>query len=216
MVYLDRNLPVECTLAIVYPDRLPKIYMELPSLEIPGLLSIRFQTVKLWEIDAESVLSWERPNLLSVLPLLRTSRQQMVEGARQVFQKGTPDARRWFWTFVKIRYNQTGVESLLEESQMNAAVMEKLVRELYPFSPMGKQERQEGREEGLEEGRVKEACDTFSRLLTRRFPTYQIPAALSSVANLEALRAAEDALFDANSVSDAEQIISRLLSQSPA
>ncbi len=243
MVYLAKNLPVECTLVIVYPYKLPRSYTDLPPLRIPGLLSITFRTVKLWEIDAERVLSAEKPHLLSVLPLVKTNQTQMVEGARRVFQTGSVDAQRWFWELAKLRYNQSGVERLFEDAEMNAAIMEKIINEIYPLSPLGKrqirearkQARQEGLQEGLkeglqeglekglkkglekglEEGRLTEASDTIRRVLARQFPSYEIPAKLSFKADLAALRAAEDAVFEAKSVAEAEKIIAQLLSGKP-
>ena len=102
MMHLDTDLPVQCTTVLVYPDGLPPDYKDLEPLEIADVISLQFHTVKLWEIDAERVLALGKPNLLSALPLLRTSWEQMAEGARRVYQAGSTEARRWF---IYLRWN---------------------------------------------------------------------------------------------------------------
>lgn len=211
MTYLELRLPVHCTLVIVYPDNLPLSYSDLLPIEEPGIISVQFHTVKLWEIDPERVLQAERPNLLSVLPLLRTNRQQMVEGARRVCQAGSDDALRWFKILATIKYDESGVKLLFEEAQVNAAVMEKLYRELYPLSPRGKREIEQDRQEG----RLTEARNTIRHLMARRFPLIEIPEALNSVNDLDLLHTAWDALFEAATDQKAAQLLSGLVAAKP-
>ncbi len=219
MMHLDRSLPVRCTMVLVSSDTLPKSYDELPPLEIAGLMSIRFRTVKLWEIDAERVLALDKPNLLSALPLLRTNREQMIEGARRIYQVGTVDARRWFLTFAKIKYDEVGVERFFEEAPMNAAIMEKIFKEIYPLSPLGKREIQEARDqgvqvglqEGLQEGQLTEARDFVRRLLTRRFPSLAVPESLDLATDVTVLRSLEDALIEATTIQEAQKALTALI-----
>ena len=45
------DLPILSTMIVVLPDNFPKSYEEMPSYDVPGVVSFAFRTVKLFEVE---------------------------------------------------------------------------------------------------------------------------------------------------------------------
>lgn len=222
--YLLKDLPVRGTLIVVTPAGFPQRYQEISAINVPGLFSAQFDTVKLWETEADVALDSGRPGLLSLVPFMKARWDQLVRAGRAV-RDGTEDALQWFWKAARIKYAGRVLEQLSEEVGMPDAVMERIFRELLPYSPWVQEARdearheglqeglQEGRQEGRHEGELTEARRMVRILLSARFPEVEAPASLDAASDLDAIHQVANSLARAGSADDAKAALSSLQQQ---
>ena len=157
------TLPIRSTMFVILPDHFLKNYEELPPYEAPGVVSLRFRTLKVWELEAERALKWPRPSLLSIAPFMKSNREQEREAARRL--KGNTSSRMLFDAAMKVKYDKNEVAGFWEEIDMDIA--ERMVSLTVPTTKWGQEmiEResrplveaslQRGIEQGLEKGLMK-------------------------------------------------------------
>ena len=206
--YLLKDLPVRCTTIITSPKRFPRKYKEIEAVVRPGIASVTFDTILLSEKDASIALNSGRPRLLSLVPLMRTTWDQLLEAARR-FRADTEDARQWFWRAVGMKYPKVEVDRLFGEVGMTNAIMERLFEEMYPDSVWAEEERAEACQEGEQKGLRREALEMIRRVLSKRFPSIPVPEPRIGL-TLDDLHVIHDDLVTAASAAEAAEIAARL------
>ena len=100
--HLSKGLPVRCTTIVMTPHGFPASFEELEPIERKGLISVRFETVKVWELNAGIALGSGKPRMLSLVPFMRSNQDELAEAGRRLLAPGLDEARAWFWKAARL------------------------------------------------------------------------------------------------------------------
>ena len=123
------------------------------------VLDFRFETVLLWEIEADELLRRPAPALWSVVALAKSAGLGHVEQARDRIEREVPDE--------KIRRELYGVLVMVSGTQFDPETVRVLVRkEMYMESATYLEAVREGEKKGIQKGHLeglREGCQRLAR-----------------------------------------------------
>ncbi len=192
--HLETHLPVNAVLIVTSPGGFPRSYRTIEPVVRPGLVSIHFETVRLWEIDASVALDSGRQSLLPLVPFMRTGMDQLIAAARSL-RAAEEGARQWFLKSVAMKYPEDVVARMRQEVSVTNEIMERILREAFPVSPVGMAQRVEG------------VVSSIQVLVEERFPQVEVPSAVLEIRDPDALSMLFRRLIRANSEEEARVIL---------
>ena len=136
----------------------------------PYRAELRFEVVKLWEVDAGTVFELGRPSLLPWVALMKATDSEMRRAGEMVAEDRILSAQ--FMTLAELnpRYNRTEILDLLGRNTML------LKDSILEQSPYLQGFIRKAVERGLENGERKALLGVLDRLMTSRFEGVQVSA----------------------------------------
>jgi hypothetical protein len=159
-----------------------------------------FRVVKLWEIDPAPVLETKDPRLLPWALLMKSTDEQVRKIAAVVARQGDEEAIGRFFLMGSLRYDRSSLAAMLGGREMG------LIKAILDGSSIVQEIRQEGREEGLETGRLNEARRFLRLLLRKNFPDLESLNEIDQISSVEVLESLGETIMgarDAGLVRDA-------------
>ena len=169
---LKLEMPVASVLVLLTPANLPDMIPQVYRIErAPYRAELRFEVVKLWEVDAGAVFELGRPNLLPWVALMKATDSEMRRAGGMVAEDRILSAQ--FMTLAELnpRYNRTEILDLLGRNTMML-----LKDSILEQSPYLQGFIRKAVERGLENGGRKALLGVLDRLMTSRFEGVQVSA----------------------------------------
>ena len=179
-------------------------------------ISVRYELVLLWQIDAKEMLSLDRENLLPFVPLMRGGQDELEAGAARL--GGIADEQKQrelslhFLVVGGLRYNREDLLDLIgrkgmipldqfKESSFYQLIVEEGLKE-------GRdQGLKEGLKEGLREGRAQGVAEILGKLIAKRFPNLNVAAEIESINDVDVL---QDLCVEVPDIHGAEALRARI------
>ena len=188
---LKLEMPVDSILVLLTPANLPDPIPQIYQIDrAPYRAELRFEVVKLWEVDAGAILELGRPSLLPWVALMKATDSEMRRAGGMVAEDRILSDQ--FLTLAELnpRYNRTEIlgllgrntmllkDSILEQSPyLQGFIHKALERGLEQGLEQGLERGlEQGLERGLENGERKALLGVLDRLMTSRFKGVQISA----------------------------------------
>lgn len=152
---------------------------------ISPVVEVRYQLVRVWELDAADLLQRGDPALLPIAVLMKTTHDQLHEIARRV--AGDPKGAGQFAALAALRYDKGQIEQILGGHPM---IPKSILKESWLVQEVMEESRLEGERKGEQKWRTEEARTLLRRSLANRFPGLEtIPELdrISDAATLENL-----------------------------
>lgn len=180
------KLPIESLVILLSPQGWPAERPPGPWRSRRGALSatVRYQVVKLWELDPRPVLASGRAPLLPWVMLMHPSRRQVQALCRRIANTGDNQLAARLLTLGRLNRDYEKIE-LLELLGRNGMLLK---REILEKSDFIQDFLRQGREEGREEGGRSSALKAVQRVAAKRFPGLVLPDSLATLS--------EDELFE--------------------
>ena len=197
-------------LMLLRPQGVPKTIPEVGDFEIGQTRTTHpFRVVRLWETDPGPIFATNDWRLLPWSVLMRSSDESVRRVAGILSREGDQESIGRFLTLGSLRYDRNLLEEMLGASKMGLveAILEgsSLVREATEKAA------QEGRQEGIEEGRVGEARRVLRMALKTKFPDLEALPQIESVASVEALESLIKAVISSADRADFEQAVNSVV-----
>jgi len=171
IIWYKHREDVESVLVMIQPANttVPDSY-ELKRAELE--ITARYRVVRIWELPAERALRRDHPSLWPLVPLMRSTREQVMEAADWVAvwpdRKVADDVANRLFVLTGLRYDGEETARLLEKIYM-------LIPDEVLFqSSVFKKHREAERTKGREEGRMQALRDLIREQIGR-FPTLPQP-----------------------------------------
>ena len=164
-------MPVDSVLVLLTPANLPDMIPQVYRIErAPYRAELRFEVVKLWEVDAGTVFELGRPSLLPWVALMKATDSEMRRAGGMVAEDRILSAQ--FMTLAELnpRYSRTEILDLLGRNTML------LKDSILEQSPYLQGFIRKAVERGLENGGRKALLGVLDRLMTSRFEGVQVSA----------------------------------------
>ena len=168
---LKLEMPVASVLVLLTPANLPDMIPQVYRIErAPYRAELRFEVVKLWEVDAGTVFELGRPSLLPWVALMKATDSEMRRAGGMVAEDRILSAQ--FMTLAELnpRCNRTEILDLLGRNTML------LKDSILEQSPYLQGFIRKAVERGLENGERKALLGVLDRLMTSRFEGVQVSA----------------------------------------
>ena len=168
---LKLEMPVASVLVLLTPANLPDMIPQVYRIERdPYRAELRFEVVKLWEVDAGTVFELGRPSLLPWVALMKATDSEMRRAGGMVAEDRILSAQ--FMTLAELnpRYSRTEILDLLGRNTML------LKDSILEQSPYLQGFIRKAVERGLENGGRKALLGVLDRLMTSRFEGVQVSA----------------------------------------
>ena len=168
---LKLEMPVASVLVLLTPANLPDMIPQVYRIErAPYRAELRFEVVKLWEVDAGTVFELGRPSLLPWVALMKATDSEMRRAGGLVAEDRILSAQ--FMTLAELnpRYSRTEILDLLGRNTML------LKDSILEQSPYLQGFIRKAVERGLENGGRKALLGVLDRLMTSRFEGVQVSA----------------------------------------
>ncbi|HEV8484203.1 MAG TPA: hypothetical protein VGV87_11720 [Blastocatellia bacterium] len=213
-LWMKHQLPVRSYVLMLTRRGLPKDPPEEAQIDAGCIqISVRYELVLVWQIDAQEMLSLNRESLLPFVPLMRGGQAEIEAGAARL--GGIADERKQrelslhFLVVGGLRYNREDLLDLigrkgmipldqLKESSFYQFIVEEGLEEgrkkgLEEGRQEGREEglkegRNEGLKEGLKEGRAQGVAETLNKLVAKRFPNLNVTAEIDGIHDVGALQ----------------------------
>lgn len=209
VLWINTELPVRSYLLILSPRGMPAAAPTTMTVEAGGLtLTVQYQLIKIWEIEAREALSWQRESLLPFVPLMKGGPEELAQGAQALGQVASEARKRELavhfvmlgglrYTLAEIfdavwRYAMVPIQQLKDSAFYQLAVSEGI---------------EKGREEGREKGREEMLRELLLEAVAQRFPGLDVQADLEQVAGTAPLK---QLFFDLDDLPDAAALQARL------
>jgi predicted transposase YdaD len=147
--YRDYHLPV--ITIVIYPFQ---VTMAVPPLHIPNILTFHFQTLPLFEQNAEDIVRQHITCMYPVVPTMQNVHDDLIaqvigelEELYQVDKAKLSDAIVW----MRLLLERSDTVSSPEKEQIEKRLS--MYNELWDNNPMVQKTREQGRQEGIQEGR---------------------------------------------------------------
>jgi predicted transposase YdaD len=239
--YLRYRLPVYTSLVMLVQKYAPAIVPDSFHTEAGGLtIHCQYRVIRMWELDPRQIFDLGRPALLPLIPLVGHERSDLKRAARMIADTGNKSLAGAFVTLGTMRYDQNELEGLLEKMLLEDIIKPEWVRDTWLVQSFVEQAAKEAREKalidgleegrgkGLEEGRVEglglgvgqgraeEARRMLAIMITTRFPSLTMPAAIQLLTDTEMIEDLARAILTAKSPAEAETVLQRATAAAPA
>ncbi len=183
-------------------------------------ISVRYELVLLWQIDAQEMLSLNRESLLPFVPLMRGGQAEIEAGADRLGEIADERKQRelslHFLVVGGLRYDR---EDLLDLIGRKGMIPLDQLKESSFYQFIVEEGLQEGRKKGLEEGlkegltqgltqgRAQGVAETLSKLVAKRFPNLNVTEEIDGIHDVNTL---QELCLEVADLPDAEALRARL------
>ena len=216
-LWMKHQLPIRSYLLMLTRRSLPKDPPVEWRIDAGCIqISVRYELVPVWQIDAQEMLSLNRESLLPFVPLMRGGQPEIEAGAallgRITDERRQRELSLHFLVVGGLRYNREDLLDLIgrkgmipldqfKESSIYQLIVEEGLEEGH------KKGLEEGLKEGLREGRAQGVAETLSKLISKRFPNLNVAAEILGIHDVNTL---QDLCLDVADFQDAEALRTRL------
>jgi len=148
VLHHDHNLPV--ITIVMYPFR---VRMAVSPLRIPDILTFRFRTLALFELDAEEFVRQHHTAMYPLLPTMKNVHDeligQVVQELVELYREDEVSLSQQI-VWLKLLLERTDTVPPLEKAKIKERLS--MFDQLFEESPLIQAQREKGRQEGLQEG----------------------------------------------------------------
>lgn len=183
-----RRYAVDSFVLLLTREGLPPEAPERVSVKAGALsVTVRYHLVRLWEIEAQSLLALNRDQLLPFVPLMKGGLKELRMSASRVARSVDRQQRDILalnlLTLGSLRYNRDTIEEVFRRDTM----MLELIKDTPYYRYMIDEARKEARREGKQEGSLRVARKLLLGLAEKRFPGVDIKTEVARIRSLSAL-----------------------------
>jgi len=213
-----RRYAVDSFVLLLTREGLPREAPEQVSVKAGSLsVTVRYHLVRLWEIEAQSLLALNRDQLLPFVPLMKGGLKELEASARRVARLADRQQRDILalnlLTLGSLRYNRDTIEDVFRRDNMILELIKDTPYYRYMVDEERKKALREGRKTGKQEGSLQVARKLLLRLAEKRFPKADIK---TEVARIRSLSALEQLCVDIDDIKTERALRQRLGKITPA
>jgi len=212
---LGFQLPLEIVLVLLVERYAPAVVPDEHRIDLDDLQAqVRFKVIRLWEIDAGTVLEWQRPSLWPWVSLMRTSPETLERTARQIASLGDRKTAAEFVVLGGLRYDKNDLAEML--GRVSTMLTNEQLEESSYYQMILEKGMEKGIEKGIakgmQSGRLEEARRVLRRLLALRFPGLETLPELDAITSPERIESLLEAIVTAGGAEAARAAIWQAIS----